>query len=249
VAYNLRRSGTKIRAHAGRGYRAPSLYERFGTFYNGSGYTLYGDPGLRPDRSSSIDGGIDQRFWNSRIQISATYFYTRLNQVIIFDTSGAVTPLTDPLGRNGGYRNTGGGLARGVEFSSSIAATRSLQLTGAYTFTDARQRTPLVAGVWQTYEAPRHQYSAFATQRISARLTAVLGYAGSTDYLAAVSGRAFRFGGPSRAQTALSYRRPLSEAHALRLYFKADNLFNQTYFENGFRTPGVTFTSGTQFEF
>jgi iron complex outermembrane receptor protein len=183
------------------------------------------------------------------VQISATYFYTRLNEVIIFDTSGAVTPLTDPLGRNGGYRNTGGGIARGAEVSASVAATRTLQLSGAYTYTDARQQTPLVAGVWQTYEVPRQQYSFFATQRFTSRLTAVFGYAGSTDYLASVSGRAFRFGGPSRAQTMLSYRHPLSEFRAVRLYFKADNLFNQTYFENGFRTPKATFTSGTQFEF
>jgi vitamin B12 transporter len=249
AAYHIRPSGTKIRAHAGRGYRAPSLYERFGTFYSGSGYTLYGDPGLRPDRSSSIDGGIDQLLWKSRVQISATYFYTRLNEVIIFDTSGAVTPLTDPLGRNGGYRNTGGGIARGVEVSSTVAATRSLQLNGAYTYTDARQETPLVAGVWQTYETPRHQYSFFATQRFSSQLTGLFGYAGATDYLASVSGRAFRFGGPSRAQAMLSYRRALSEFRAVRFYGKAENLFNQTYFENGFRTPKVTFTGGTQFEF
>lgn len=249
AAYNIRGSGTKFRAHAGRGYRAPSLYERFGTFYSGSGYTLYGDPGLRPDRSSSIDGGIDQRLWNSRAQLTATYFFTRLNQVIIFDTSGAVTPLTDPLGRNGGYRNTGGGIARGVEFSATVAATRRLQLNGAYTYTDARQRTPLVAGVWQTYEMPRHQYSFFATQRFSSRLTALFGYVGSTDYLASVSGRAFQFDGRARAQAVVSYRHPLSEFRALRLFFKADNLFNQEYFENGFRTPKATFTSGTQFEF
>ncbi len=78
---------------------------------------------------------------------------------------------------------------------------------------------------------------------------AVFGYAGSTDYLASVSGRAFRFGGPSRAQAVLSYRHPLSEFRAIRFYFKGDNLFNQSYFENGFRTPKVTFTGGTQFEF
>ncbi|MCU1234974.1 MAG: Outer rane receptor for ferrienterochelin and colicin [Candidatus Solibacter sp.] len=249
VAYNFRRSGTKFRTHAGRGYRAPSLYERFGTFYSGSGYTLYGDPGLRPDRSSSIDGGIDQLLWKSRVQISASYFYTRLNQVIIFDTSGAVTPLTDPLGRNGGYRNTGGGIARGAEVSSTVAATRWLQFNGAYTYTDARQQTPLVSGVWQTYEIPRHQYSFFATERLSSRLTALVGYAGSTNYLASVSGRAFRFAGPSRAQMLLSYRHPLSEFSAIRFFFKGENLFNQSYFENGFRTPKATFTSGTQFEF
>jgi vitamin B12 transporter len=169
--------------------------------------------------------------------------------VIIFDTSSAITPLTDPLGRNGGYRNTGGGIARGVEASSTVAATRSLQLTAAYTYTDARQRTPLVPGVWQTYEIPRHQYSFFATERFSARVTALFGYAGGSDYLASVSGRAFRFGGPSRVQAMLSYRHPLSEFRALRFFWKGENLFNQTYFENGFRTPGATFTGGTQFEF
>jgi vitamin B12 transporter len=249
ASYTFRRSSTKVRTHAGRGYRAPSLYERFGTFYGGSSYTLYGDPGLRPDRSSSIDGGIDQLLWNSRVQLSATYFYTRLNEVIIFDTSSAINPVTDPLGRSGGYRNTSGGIARGAEFSSSVAATRSLQLTGAYTYTDARQRTPLVAGVWRTYEIPRHQYSMSATQRFSPRFTAFFTYTGASDYLASVSGKAFRFNGPARGQLGLSYRRPLSEFRAIRFYVKADNLFNQTYFENGFRTPGTTMFGGTQFEF
>jgi adenosylcobinamide-phosphate synthase len=76
---------------------------------------------LRPDRTSSIDGSIDQKLWNGRASLSATYFYRRLNEEIILDTSGAITPLTDPLGRSGGYRNTGGGLARGTEFSGSCS--------------------------------------------------------------------------------------------------------------------------------
>ena len=122
-------------------------------------------------------------------------------------------------------------------------------MNGAYTYTDARQRTPLVAGVWQTYETPRQQYSAFATQRISARVTAIFGYAGASDYLASISGRAFQFGGLQRGQLGLSYRHPLSEFRAIRFYIKDDNLFNQTYFENGFRTPGTTMTGGTQFAF
>jgi iron complex outermembrane receptor protein len=249
TSYTFRRSSTKIRAHAGRSYRAPSLFERFGVFFGGSSYTLYGDPGLRPDRSSSIDGGIDQMLWNSRIRLSGTYFYTRLNEVVIFDTSGAINAATDPLGRNGGYRNTRGGIARGAEFSASVAATRTLQLTTAYTYTNARQQAPLVAGVWRTYEIPQHQYSMTATQRLSARLTGFFLFSGSSDYLASVSGRAFQFKGPARGQAGLSYRRPLGEFRAIRIYGKADNLFNQTYFENGFRTPRFTLTGGTQFEF
>ncbi len=249
AAYTFRKSGTKIRSHAGRGYRAPSLFERFGSYFDGSTYTLYGDPGLKPDRSSSIDGGIDQALWNSRVQLSATYFYTRLNEVIIFDDTGLINQFTDPLGRNGGYRNTGGGIARGVEFRSEIAATRSLQLTGAYTYTDARQATPVVPGVWQMFEIPRHSYSAFATERFTSRLIAYIGLVGTSSYLDSISGMAFRFAGPSRAQAGISYRKPLTEFSALRFYLKADNLFNQTYFESGYRTPGLGMTVGTQWEF
>jgi len=87
---------------------------------------------------------------------------------------------------------------------------------GAYTYTDSRQRTPLVAGVWRTYETPEHQFSMSATQRITTKLTAFFAYTGSSDYLASVSGRAFRFDGPTRGQLGLSYRRPLGEFRAIR---------------------------------
>jgi len=187
--------------------------------------------------------------WTSRLRLSATYFYTRLNEVVVYDSSGAINAATDPLGRSGGYRNTRGGIARGAEFSASAAATRSLQLTAAYTYTDARQQSPLAAGVWRTYEMPRHQYSMSATQRFSARLTGFFLFGGSSEYLASVSGRAFQFQEPARGQTGLSYRKPLREQSAVRLYGKVDNLLNQTYFENGFRSPGITLTAGTKFEF
>jgi iron complex outermembrane receptor protein len=249
AAYTFRSTGTKLRAHAGRGYRAPSLFERFGSYFDGFGYSLYGDPRLKPDRSNSIDAGIEQRLWNSRAQISATYFYTRLNEVITFDFSGGINPLTDPLGRYGGYRNTGGGVARGVEISGAVAAGHGLQLNAAYTYTDAREETPVVAGVWQTFDSPRHRYSFFATKRVSSRITALFRYIGTGEYIASIYPGAFRFPGASRAQAMISYRRPLGEFRALRFYAKGDNLFNQTYFQSGFRMPGVTGTVGTQFEF
>ena len=36
ASYFISRSGTKFRAHVGNGYRVPSLFERFGTFFFGS---------------------------------------------------------------------------------------------------------------------------------------------------------------------------------------------------------------------
>src|SRR5262249_46501602 len=42
VAYLLPSSGTKLRAHGGNAYRAPALYERFGTFFFGGAFSALG---------------------------------------------------------------------------------------------------------------------------------------------------------------------------------------------------------------
>src|SRR5262249_13190479 len=74
VAWFEAKTGTKIRAHAGNGYRSPALFERVGaTFFEGS-FTPLGDPRLRPDRSVSLDIGIDQYFFGERLRVSATQF-------------------------------------------------------------------------------------------------------------------------------------------------------------------------------
>ncbi len=111
----LARGGTKLRVHAGNAYRAPSLYERYGASFFFGAFSPLGDPRLRPERSVNINGGIDHYFSNGRFRSSATYFYTRLEEVIEFDMSGVILPETDPFGRWGGYLNTNGGLARGAE--------------------------------------------------------------------------------------------------------------------------------------
>jgi len=105
IAYFFRAWGTKLRAHVGNGYRAPSLYERFGTFFSSfsNSFGALGDPGLRPERAIAFDAGVDQSLYNNRVRLSATYFYTRLQEVVGF---GPVATF----GRDfGGYLNTGGG--------------------------------------------------------------------------------------------------------------------------------------------
>ncbi|HEX5964953.1 MAG TPA: TonB-dependent receptor, partial [Pyrinomonadaceae bacterium] len=113
IAYFIRRSGTKLRAHVGNGFRAASLFERFGEgTFSGAGLTRFGDPTLRAEQSISADGGFDQRLANDRVVFGATYFYTRLQRVIAF-TGFAADPLG--LGRFSGFANRPGGLSRGVE--------------------------------------------------------------------------------------------------------------------------------------
>jgi iron complex outermembrane receptor protein len=252
AAYVFREAGTKLRAHAGTGYRAPSLYERFGAGFYGS-YTAYGDPELKPERTRAIDGGIDQTFWNRRVEASATYFYTRLNEVIIFDNF--LDPATDPLGRYYGYANSKGGIARGVESSFAISPISKLNIRAAYTFTDARETAPQSPGIYQTFIIPPHQFSLLATGQLTPNLAVVFGAVLSSNYLAPIfnpvtfASQVFRFDGLRRGQFGASYRRPFGESRAVRVFANVNNAFNQSYYESGYRTPDATAMSGLQFEF
>jgi vitamin B12 transporter len=255
IAYFFRQSGTKVRAHVGRGYRGPSLFERFGAGFDPVyGYSVYGDPRLTPEHSLGFDTGIDQGLIRGRLKLSASYFYTSLENVITFDSSGLIDPSTDPWGRFIGYRNSRGGISRGLETSAAAAPTRSLNITAAYTYIDAIERVPLVSNVLQTFVVPKNQFSFVATERATSRLLLTLDTRQSSNYLAPVYGsdfitQVYRFDGIRKVNLGASYTIPLSEFHSVRLFARAENIFNQTYFENGFPTPGRTAMGGLQFEF
>lgn len=257
VAYTFRSSGTKLRGHVGNGYRAPSLFERFGTAFDSFfGYSIFGDPRLEPERSIAFDVGIDQTFHDNRVRVSATYFYTQLRKVIIFDFSGLIDFTTDPFGRFGGYLNTNGGIARGAEVELRATPTRTLNFLAAYTFTKAQQRTPQVPGTIRSLIVPDHQFSFVATQRFGRRLLVNFDFSASSNYLGAIfdpvtfGSRGFRFKGLAKADLGASYSLPLGDdKRQLRFFGYVDNLFDREYFESGFRTPGRTGRAGASFSF
>ena len=254
AAYFFRKTGTKLRAHVGRGYRAPSLFERFGTGFDPVfGYSVYGDPRLKPEHSIGLDAGFDQTFFKGLLKTSASYFYTWLQDVITFDTSGLINPATDPFGRSIGYLNIQGGISRGVETSVSVAPTRSLKVTTAYTYVNAIERTPIVGDVLQTFVVPKNQFSMLVTEQPASRLLLTFDTLESSSYLAPIYGdvvtQTYRFNGIHKVNLGASYRIPLKEYRAIRLFVRANNIFNQTYFESGYLTPGRTASGGLQFEF
>jgi outer membrane receptor protein involved in Fe transport len=251
LAYLFRSSGTKLRGHVGNGYRKPSLYERFGTFYSSFfGYSALGDPRLAPERSIAFDAGLDQTLAAGRVRLSATYFYTRLQEVVSFGDTPA-----DPFGRFSGFLNTGGGLARGAELSAELAPSGSFDLLASYTYTNSDQRRPLVAGVLRAFAVPDHQFTLVATERIGRRVAVNFDLAASSDYLAPIfdartfTNRAYRFDGIFKGDVTASYTLPLSESRRLRLFGKVENLFDREYYENGFRTPGIQGRAGAALSF
>jgi iron complex outermembrane receptor protein len=251
IAYLLRGTHTKLRAHVGNGYRAPSLFERFGTSFFGGFFSPLGDPRLRPERSLAFDAGVDQSFGDNRLRLSATYFYTRLQEVIGFDFSGAINPQTDPFGRFFGYLNTGGGLARGLELSATLSPTRRLEVFTSYTYTNSDQRTPQVggSGVISSLVVPPHQFSVVATQRIGRRVFLNFDLTATSAYLAPVFPNVLRFKNLIKADFGGSYELPLSDRRRLRFFGYLDNLLNRENYESGFQTPGRTGRAGASLSF
>jgi iron complex outermembrane receptor protein len=251
IAYLFRAAGTKLRAHLGNGYRKPSLYERYGTFYSSFfGYSALGDPRLAPERSLAFDAGVDQTLASNRVRLSASYFYTRLQEVVAFGDTPA-----DPFGRFGGFVNTGGGLSRGLELSGEFAPSRSFDLSASYTFTNSDQRRPAVAGVLRAFAVPDHQFTLVATGRIGPRVAVNFDLVASGDYLAPIfdpatfANRAYRFDGIRKGDVTASYTLPLADSRRLRFFGKVENVFDRDYYENGFRTPGVTGRAGAALHF
>ncbi|WP_321475491.1 TonB-dependent receptor [uncultured Paludibaculum sp.] len=250
ISYFVPSSSTKLRAHAGNGFRSPTLYERLGSsFYFGS-FSALGDPRLRPERTVSADFGVDQYFANSRYRVSASYFYTRLQEVI-----GYAGLVNDPYGRWGGYVNMGGGLARGVELSGEARPYRSLTLSSSYTYTNADERnSSLIGGSLRAIRVFPQMFTAVATQQVTRRTLVTLSFLGASDYISGSffvgsGNRPYQFDGPRKLDLAASYTLPLGERTSLRFFTRVENLTNQRYFEDGFRTPGIWATGGLKLAF
>lgn len=254
ASYFVKQTGTKLRMHVGNGYRVPSLYERFGTFFFSGLFFPQGNPALKPERSTGIDAGIDQYFADRKVKASATWFYTKITDEISY------LP-TDDFGAPA-YYNFDRHFSRGIEASLEVKPTRSTDLFASYTFTnsDIRNfRRPTIVTVAsrdrKAFGIPDHQFTLVVTQRIK-RLWINLDLLATGSYLAPVfsnttfSQYTYRFGGNRRADLTAGYTFPLrKDTMSLRLFTTVENLFDHEYFENGFRTPGRNGRVGLSFAF
>jgi vitamin B12 transporter len=252
VAYFIRSTGTKLRAHVGNGFRAASLFERFGNGVFLSAFTRFGDPTLRAEQSISVDGGIDQRLAHDKLLFGATYFYTRLQRVIDFESFfGLFNPTgpPDPLGagRSGGYLNFPGGMSRGLETFVEAAPYRGTSIRASYTYTNA-DRLALTGGLQPQFVTPKHLFGLSAIQRYR-RFTVNFDLNRTGAYIATIFPDNFTFPGFTKADLFVSYERPLSEKVVMTIFGGGDNIFNQTYFENGFRAPGALGRGGVNLRF
>ena len=249
LAYFMEGIGTKFRAHVGNSFRAPSGYERFGGGFG----SYYGDPRLAPERAVAFDTGIDQYLLDSRLELSGTFFYTNLQEIIRFASS--FPPGTDPFNRTfGGYVNGGGGIARGVEVSGRFSPTAQTKLFGSYTYSNSDSRRPTFgASYFKVLDVSPHVVTLMATQWIGRKTSVTFDMAAHSDYEMVLFGgafggtsRLFRFNGPVKGDVMVNHSLPFADDHTLEIYGKVENVFNQRPYEDGFIGPKGWFIAGAR---
>ena len=233
------RTGTKLRVHAGNAYRAPAMFERAGVSFGSRGYTVFGDPGIEPERSMSVDVGLDQALSKGGVLLSATWFLTHLSRVVSFQS---LDRASDPFGRSSGYRSADGDTARGVELSARVQPRRTLQASVAYTFSHAPPPDGNRDGLPRAAAISAHQFSALVIQRLGGLQMSFELEAAGDHYVTlfdpvSFGSRAYRFAGLAKGDLAASYRLPLGRAGA-RLFGTVENVFDRRYFVQGFRAAG-----------
>lgn len=121
AAYNISETGTKLRASAGTGAKAPTLYQLY--------EPTYGTKSLKPEESIGYDAGIDQSLFNGRVTLSLTGFYNKFDNLIDFTFDP--TP-TQPFGH---YINVARAETYGLEVGNDIDVLPGLlRLKTAYTY-------------------------------------------------------------------------------------------------------------------
>ncbi len=238
VSYLVRETDTRLKGSWAEGFRAPTFNELFfpATF---PPCPAFGNPDLRPERSESWDGGVEQWLWARRIRLAATYFRNDFRDLI-------ETALVDPVNFCFQARNVGRARTQGVESEASVSPLDTLLLTLAYTYTDTADLTG--GGPLRRF-AP-HRWAATATWEpvpglsLFAEVLVVSSRFEAADvprnpaYTVVNTGAAYR----------LPWRwGPLSD---VRLHLRIDNLLDEDYSEvRGFPALGTHVVGGVRATF
>lgn len=112
-----------VRAAAGSAFKEPTFYENYA-----QGFVI-GNPALEPERSLSLELGIERALFGERVRLGATAYTQRFEDLIQYTFAP-----TRPGESN--YFNLGEARARGIEASAHVALLPALQLELAYDWLD-----------------------------------------------------------------------------------------------------------------
>lgn len=113
---------TKLKGNWGKGYKVPSLYQRYGD----GGVNTAPNKDLKPEKSTGFDAGFEQPLFDV-VKFGVTYFENRYRDMIDYDSSSWP----------GKYINKSKVKTYGYESMLSFTPFKALTLSGSYTYLKA----------------------------------------------------------------------------------------------------------------
>jgi vitamin B12 transporter len=221
----------KLRASYGTAFRAPSFLDLYGQ----SAYYV-GNPNLAPEKARGWDAGVDYYLAQNRGTLSATWFDTRLTNLITFDF--AAFPST--------VQNVERARTRGVELSAKfkLPGASATEARFAYTYLEAdnlSQNNRLL-------RRPRHSGSADVWHDFGGGFSAGAGVAFAAqreDVDAATYARI-----DAENYTVARVYAAWQATPTLAVKARLENLFDEDYAEvHGYPQPGVGAFAGLEWKF
>ncbi len=239
---------TRLRASAGKGFKEPSFFDTFAT-----GFTK-GNPDLRPERSTSLEAGLEQDVARGRRTFSRTGVTHRFSDLIQY----AAAPPT-PDGPN--YFNIAAADASGVEAGVQLRGVGPVEAGASYTWLhtevtdagfDSGPDATFVQGQ-RLIRRPNHTLTVHTGLRPTGRVEvgAAVSFVGSRDDLLFA-----QFPAPTTRITLPSYRtvdlsgriilvRPRHGLPGFAAHARVENLFDEQYQQiAGYLSRGRTLVIG-----
>jgi vitamin B12 transporter len=130
AAYNIFETGTKLRASAATGAKAPTLFQLYSP--------LNGTPSLSSETNFGYDAGIDQSLFNGRVVVSLTGFAADYSNLINFVSPTTVANPCLASQTTGCYINVARAETNGIELGADVVILPGLlKFNAAYTYLHA----------------------------------------------------------------------------------------------------------------
>ncbi len=211
ASYKIMPLDLRVYGSISTGFRSPSLVEAFDP--------AYGNPKLKPEESFSYDIGLEKTLFDDRLRLNATYFYTEVDNNIIF---GGTWPSNI-------YMNEGTLQSQGIELSAAWHITDYLSTGLQYSYVDSINKDTAKRSLRQ----PEHRFTGYIDWKLTNKLLAGLELQAFSDQI--------DYGDVSLAGYALVNARAEYQLNDMfKLKANVNNILDKDYQQiNGYSTTGV----------
>lgn len=220
TAYTFFSTGTTFFANYGTSFRAPTFFNIYDA--------VYGNEDLKPETGWTVETGVRQEFLGGRMDMELTYWYSELDDVVVFDYS---IPNPNSSVGSGKYANRDSAETSGVEVIFGLNFTEELSLLGSYTYTDSYSKKE--GETFRTVQIARNKGNMTLACENDKYNFGVTGY---------YSGPRLRWKGDLEmdAYTRVDLFARYNLVDNLSLYSRVENVFDEDIEEGlGYEQPGV----------